>query len=207
MVKKADRPKHIVKRALELAAAGRWSSVSLRDIAEASDVSLAELHELYPSKVAIVRAHLRAIDETVLKTEFAFEADDSARDRLFDVLMRRFDALSEDREGVLSILHAMRCDPLAALCLADTFAGSMRWMLEAAGIRAAGPAGRMIVRGLCAVWLSTLRVWERDDSEDMAKTMAALDKSLRRAERLCAMLPGPRRRRAPEEPQENAAPA
>ena len=130
MVKKADRPKHIVKTALGLAAAGRWSSVSLRDIAEASDVSLAELHELYPSKVAIVRAHFRAVDETVLKTTFAFETDDSARDRLFDVLMRRFDALSEDRDGVLSILHALRCDPLAALCLADTFAGSMRWMLE-----------------------------------------------------------------------------
>lgn len=206
MVKKADRPKHIVKTALALAATRRWSSVCMREIAEASDVSLAELHELYPSKAAIIHAHFRSVDETVLKTKFAFDEDDGPRDRLFDVLMRRFDALSEDRDGVLSVLNALRGDPLSALCMANSFAGSMRWMLEAAGIRATGMPGRLVVKGLCAVWLATLRVWERDESEDMARTMAALDKNLRRAERLRAILPGPRRR-APEEPQEDAAPA
>ncbi|NKB56170.1 MAG: hypothetical protein GKS00_07520 [Alphaproteobacteria bacterium] len=205
MVKKADRPQHIIKSALGLAASGQWPSAGLRDIAEAADVSLAELHAIYPSKPAILRAYFNAIDATVLGAKFAFDKKDGPRDRLFDVLMRRFDVLSEDRDAVIAILNALRCDPLSALCLSAGLAGSMRWMLEAAGIKVSGPTGRLIVKGLTTVWLATLRVWQRDDSEDMSRTMAALDKNLRRAERLFALLPTGRRRTA--QPQQDASPA
>jgi len=207
MVKKADRPQHIVKTALGLAAAGRWSSISLREIAEAADVSLAEMHALYPSKTAVLKAYFASIDSAVLGTKFAFDDEDSARDRLFDVLMRRFDALSDDRDGVLSILAALRCDPLSALCLSAGICGSMRWMLETAEISGSGPKGRLTVQGLTALWLATLRVWERDESEDMARTMAALDKNLRRAERLRSMLPSGRRGGAGVDAEPDTAPA
>ena len=76
MVKKADRPQHIIKTALELAATGHWSSVSLRGIADASDVSLAEMYTLYPSKPAILRAYFALIDAAVLGTKFAFNDED-----------------------------------------------------------------------------------------------------------------------------------
>lgn len=208
MVKKADRPQHIVNTALGLAAEARWSSISLREIADAADVSPAEMYTLYPSKTAILKAYFASVDAAVLGTKFGFEEEDSPRDRLFDVLMRRFDALSDDRDGVLSILATLRCDPVSALCLSSGVCGSMRWMLEAAQIPVSGPKGRLTVKGLVALWLATLRVWERDESEDMARTMAALDKNLRRAERLRSMLPSPpRRSRRDEEPQPDAAPA
>jgi AcrR family transcriptional regulator len=186
MVRKADRPGHIIKAALELAAAGRWSRISLRDIAVAAGVSLAELHELYPSKSAILRAHFDAIDAAVLKDTAEFDPDDSSRDRLFDVLMRRFDALN--RDAIAAIVAATCRDPIAGLCLSAGLMRSMQWMLEAAGIRTAGPGGRMRVRGLAVVWLATARVWLRDDSEDGARTMAALDRNLARAERVALAL-------------------
>lgn len=207
MVKKADRPQHIIKTALGLAASGHWTSSGLRDIAEAADVSLAELHALYPSKTAILKAHFDSVDASVIGAKFAFEEADGPRDRLFDVLMRRFDALSEDREGVIATLNALRRDPITALCLSSGLPGSMRWMLETAGIKATGPSGRLIVKGLSAVWLATLRVWMSDDSEDMAQTMSALDKNLRRAERLYSFLPTGRQNRRPAEPEQGAAPA
>ena len=65
----------------------------------------------------------------------------------------------------------------------------MRWMLETAEISTSGPNGCLTVKGLVALWFATLRIWEGDESEDMARTMAALDKNLRRAERLSSMLP------------------
>ena len=188
MVRKADRPRHIIKAALALAAAGQWSRVSLHDIARAAGVSLAELHELYPSRTAILRAHFDAIDDSVLKDIAEFDPEDSSRDRLFDVLMRRFDAMSGDRDAIAAIVLAACRDPLAGLCLSAGLMRSMQWMLEAAGIRAAGPGGRMQVRGLAVVWLATARVWLRDDSEDGARTMAALDRNLARAERLSSAL-------------------
>lgn len=207
MVKKADRPHHIIKTALGLAASGHWSSSGLRDIAEASEVSLAELHALYPSKTAILKAYFDSVDAGVLGAKFAFDEADGPRDRLFDVLMRRFDVLSEDRDGVIAVLNALRRNPVAALCLSSGLPVSMRWMLETAGINTSGSSGRMIVKGLAAVWLATLRVWMSDDSEDMARTMSALDKNLRRAERLYSFLPPGRQTRRPAEPEQDAAPA
>ena len=60
---------------------------------------------------------------------------------------------------------------------------SMRWMLEAADISTGGIRGAVAVKLTAAVYLSTMRVWRRDDSPDFARTMAALDARLRRIER------------------------
>jgi AcrR family transcriptional regulator len=192
---------------MKLAAEGRWESVGLRDIADAAGVSLAELHERYPSKLSIIRAWSESVDAQVLAATTALDPDDTPRDRLFDVLMRRFDAMKDHRDAIASLAAAGMRDPLAGLCLSAGLMRSMRWMLEAAGIRAAGPRGRMLTRGLAAVWLATLRVWLNDDSEDMARTMAALDRNLGRAERVAGFLPGGRRRRhsAAAEPDASAA--
>lgn len=206
MVRKADRPRHIVETTLKLAAEGRWPYIGLRDIAAASGVSLAELHELYPSKTAILRAWADMIDAEVLAPATALDPEDSPRDRLFDVLMRRFDAMQDNRTAVAAILQATCRDPLAGLCMAPGLMRSMRWMLEAADIRTGGPKGGMITRGLVGVWLATLRVWLKDDSADMAATMAALDRNLIRAERLMSLLPAGRKRPTPEaEPDTVAA--
>jgi AcrR family transcriptional regulator len=207
MARKAQNPRHIIDTALKLAAEGRWDSVGLRDIADAAGVSLAELHDRYPSKTAIVRAWSAVVDAEVLAASTALDPEDSPRDRLFDVLMRRFDALKGQRDAVAAIAGASMRDPLAGLCLSAGLMQSMRWMLEAAGIRTAGPKGRMLARGLTAVWLATLRVWLNDDSEDMASTMAALDRNLKRAERIAGLLPSGRRRRRAETAEPDTAAA
>ena len=59
---------------------------------------------------------------------------------------------------------------------------SMSWMLEAAGMDTGGARGAMRVAGLSGVYLKTLKVWKKDDSPDLSKTMAALDKDLNRLE-------------------------
>ncbi len=55
-------------------------------------------------------------------------------------------------------------------------------MLEAAGIDTGGYKGAIKIAGLTALYLKTLKTWREDDSEDMAKTMAELDKNLERSE-------------------------
>lgn len=60
----------------------------------------------------------------------------------------------------------------------------MATMLEAAGLSASGCRGMLRVKGLSAIYLSSLKVWLKDESQDMAKTMAALDKKLNQADGL-----------------------
>jgi AcrR family transcriptional regulator len=203
MVQKADRPKHILDCALVAAATQGWASLSLRDIATASDMSLADIHAQYPTKHHILRAYIRTVDAAVLAGDPGpgnpeagdDQNEESPRDRLFDVLMRRFDALNENRDAVLSIMDAHARDPFAALAIAPCILCSMGVMLEAADIRADGFGGAIRAKGLLAVWAASIRVWRNDDSADMAPTMAALDKNLKRAEALIRRLPGPRGRK------------
>ena len=196
MVKKAEIPRHIVVTALELAATQGWRDTTLADIAEAAKLSLADVHAHYPSKDAILAAFAKGIDAEVLAARDPELGDQPPRDRLFDVLMRRFDALAPHREAMRAIVRDSLGDPRAALCGACILARSMSWMLEAAGLGAAGPCGLLRVKGLALVYVSVLRVWLDDDSDDMAPTMAALDRRLRQAESLVMLLRLPGRRRA-----------
>ncbi|MBY0337516.1 MAG: TetR family transcriptional regulator [Acetobacteraceae bacterium] len=168
-------------------AAHGWTGVTMRRVAAESGQPLAALRRRFPSPLALLAAHLRAVDGEVL----AGTVDDptsTPRDRLFDVLMRRLDALQPHRPGILRFLEDLPRDPLTALWLGGRLPGAMAWMLEAADIPSAGGPGLARAHGLAAVWLSTLRAWSRDDSQDLSASMAALDRALDRADRAARLL-------------------
>ncbi len=177
-----DLATRAIAAAMRLAAEQGWGKVSLNAVAAACGVSLAELYRRYPSRTAILAALARQADAAVLEGTSAADAKESPRDRLFDVMMRRYDALKPYREGIAAVVAAAPADPLALVCLCGQARRSMAWMLEAAGIPSGGPLGILKAKALGLIHLSVLRVWLNDDSEDLAKTMAALDKALRRVE-------------------------
>lgn len=198
-VRKAEIPRRVVKAALELAAKQGWRDTTLADIAAEAKVSLAELHGTFRSKAAILEAFVDQIDEAVLAKEDPDLAAQPARDRVFDVMMRRFEALRPYKEGVRAIVRDTSFDPVAAACTVPSVLRSMDWMLEAAGIGTTGVSGLLRAKGLAAIYGSTLQVWLNDDTEDMSRTMAALDRRLRRAENIASVLwPGAGGRRTGE---------
>ena len=186
--KRKDARQAIIESALTLAASRGWARVGLGDIAEAAEVSLAELRAEFSSKSAIVAAYAADIDGAVLAAHDPEMAGRPATERLFDVLMKRFDLLAAHKDGVGAIVRSCPCDPDAILCGPVTLRRSMRWMLEAADLSSAGLRGGIRVKALSALYLSMLPVWLRDDSEDMARTMAVLDRRLKRLDGLTRSL-------------------
>ena len=179
-------PDRVIDAALTLAATGGWRQLGLAGIAEEAGLTLAQLRSVFPSKAAILAGFVRRTDERVLAGGKA--EDGAARDRLFDVLMRRFDVLQPDRSAVRAIIRDSLCDPLAVLCQGPMLLCSMASMLEAAGLSSAGLNGALRTKGLALVYLVALRAWLKDDSTDLAKTMAVLDRGLRQAEKMAAFL-------------------
>ena len=201
-----DPAGRIIDAALDLAAVEGWSGLPMTRIAEAAGVTLAELHAAFPSKSCLLDAFIRRIDSQVLAGGPA-DAEDTVRDRLFEVLMRRFDALAPRKAAVAAILRDI-VDPTVGLVGLPALARSMAWTLEAAGLSPAGLGGLVRVQGLMVVYSDAVRVWLRDDTPDMAKTMAALDKGLRRAERLAKLAWGLTPfRRTPVQPTAGDPPA
>jgi len=143
----------------------------------------------FPSPTAVLMRFGRIADQAALT---GMPTDVSVRDKLFDMIMRRMDVLQAHRAGVSAVLRLLPGKPPLALLLGAATERSMRWLLDASGVRSSGIAGALRVRGLVAVWLWTVRAWQSDENADLSTTMAALDRALGHAERAAGWLGGSR---------------
>ena len=168
-------------------AAHGWTGLTMRRLAAEGGTDTATLRARFPTRLDLLLLHGRVMDQAVLAGTIPGQGG-SARDRIFDVLMRRLDAMQPHRAGILRLFEDMRRDPAIALALAPHIGIAMRWMLEAAEVEAKSCEARLMALGLAGVWLATIRAWAKDDSPDMGATMAALDAALDRAERIARPL-------------------
>jgi AcrR family transcriptional regulator len=187
-----DPKVRLVEAALALAAEQSWAKIAYADIARRARVPMADALALLPTKTAILAEFQRRLDRAMLQA--GESADGSARDRLFEILMRRFDALAPRREALRSIARSAPLDPAAAVCGWLQLVHSMRLALSVTGCPAEGIPGLIAAKGLAGLYLSVLPVFLADASADHAATMAALDRRLRCIETLSDCL----RARAPK---------
>lgn len=180
----------LVDAALTLAQEKGWRDLSMAEISAAAGVPLSEALQVTPSKTAILRAFSQMIDAEVLNNLDDEDGDEPARDRLFDVLMSRYDLLWRYRPAMRAILRDLPGDPGALLAAVSPALESVQWMLEAADIDTSGVRGALRVRAVGIIYAANLRVWLNEESHDMAKTMADLDRRLRRAEGLADQVSG-----------------
>jgi ubiquinone biosynthesis protein COQ9 len=178
MIDQSTTKGRIIEAALRLAADKPWLDVAMLDIAEAAGVTLVEMKKEFPSKAAILMGFSRAVDDVVLKGVTKRSPDTPARDALFEVLMARFDAMQPYRTGLRSIVGA----GLPDMATMQRLFSSQAWMLNAAGVPLNGVGGTVRVFGLTSVYAAVLRTWLDDDDVGQARTMAALDRRLRRGE-------------------------
>lgn len=172
---------------LHLIATQGWRDLSLADIAAEAGLDMATTHGIYPTKAAILLALARQSDHDILTSLADDPLEGGAKDRLFDLLMRRVDRLQQHRDAYLTLLRELPQTPFEATCLSRQVRRSMGLMLETAGISTSGLRGLVRVQGLVAIYLAGLHAWRRDDSEDLAKTMAEIDKRLGQAVRITEM--------------------
>lgn len=192
----------IIAAAFRLAAERGWARVSVAAAASEAGVALSDARRRFAGKHALLCRFGEALDARALAEP---PGEGPARDRLFDLIMSRFDAMKPHRAGVHALLRHLPTDPITALSLVCATKRSMRWMLGAAGLTAEGLRGEMRVKGLFAVWLWGLRAFERDESDDLSATMAAVDQALTRMHGLATWLSG--QRQAGPEQDESAVPA
>jgi AcrR family transcriptional regulator len=179
----ASEPDRIVDAMFARIPTEGWRQLSLASIAAASGMPILHVYRHFRSKQAILCAFFRRIDEAVLANPPAPEEGERPRDRLFDLIMRRFDALGPYKTALEVLGRELPSDPPSVLVTGAALLRSMHWMHEAADIAAGGVRGRIAVKLTTAAYLATIRVWRGDSSADLGQTMAALDARLRRVER------------------------
>jgi AcrR family transcriptional regulator len=168
----------LLAAALDQAAKKPWGDVTLLDIAEGAGVPLADLRTEFTGKTDIIAALLRAVDDEVLKRTPSRSEGQEKRDALFDIIMTRFDVLGPYKPALKSIYASGAAD----FSLAGPYLASQHWMLQSAGIGTDGATGALRVAGLGLTYASVFRIWLEDDDAGLARTMAALDRRLRRGQ-------------------------
>jgi AcrR family transcriptional regulator len=173
---------------LSLLAEQPFEQIGMAQIATNAKLSLAELRAEFASTLAILAAHIKEVDREVLSGQDADMAEESPRERLFDVLMRRLEILAPHRDAVRSLMRSAARNPGLALALNGLAVRSQQWMLTAADIGASGPKGMLRAQGLALLFAKVLRTWVDDDDEGHARTLAALDRELARGQRFAGLL-------------------
>lgn len=176
----------VFEAAMSIAAEGRWRGARLADIAERAGRDPAALSHVYRDKTAILEALAARIDTLVAEqVDEAFaDPDIPVRERLQELLLLRFEAMTPYKAGIAALLQDLPGDPMLAARGLPALGRAMTATLKDAGLHGGGPCGLLRVKGLSLVYLATLRVWLHDDSPDLAATMRALDERLLRLESL-----------------------
>jgi ubiquinone biosynthesis protein COQ9 len=172
-----------IRAALDLAEKRGWRDVILLDIAQAASMSLSDLRREFTCKSDIIRAFQKEVDAEVLAKAKAAGETQSPRDRVFDIIMTRFEVMAPYKPALKRISAYFCCRPGEAATLACSSLASQYWMLAGAGAKLEGPGGALRVTGLAAIYGKVFQVWLDDPSPALDKTMAALDKRLSRGER------------------------
>ena len=210
-----------IRAALDLAATRGWRDVTLVDIAQTASISLSDLRREFTSKNDIIRAFQQEVDAEVLAKAKAATETQSPRDRLFDIVMTRFELMTPYKPALRRISAYLCCRPGEAATLLCSSLASQYWMLAGAGAKLSGPGGALRVTGLASIYANVFQIWLDDPSPSLDKTMAALDQRLSKGERwlsgletacedlcrfACGFLPRGWKRREAEAPPPPAPP-
>jgi len=162
---------------LKLASKNSRSDIDLAMIAKDSGVSVDEVTTLYCSLEDIIWDIIARLDAEALSTE-EFSDEDSTHDKLFDLLMKRFETLQTHKEVLQNLMAPINGKDMGTLYVNTAIVRSMGWTLETAGVGTSGLNGEAKKRALAWIFGTALEAFLSEDDAGLPKTMMALDRGL-----------------------------
>lgn len=172
----------LARAALSLAASTPWIEVTLPRLAQEAGRPAGDFYGASVGEA--VDCVDEAFDRAIADKINALDPKQSVRDRLFDLIMHRFEAMEPHRAAVLSMEAGVDRDPVLLAAAHQRHVRCAKWILALAGLQADGMTGQARAQGLGVIIGQAKAAWRGDDAGDFAKTMASLDKNLRRAEEM-----------------------
>ena len=181
-----DPASTILDAALDLAAETGWAPLRLGAVADRLGLSLADIHEHYRDKDAVADALFRRAWQAMLAPLPEGFADRPMVERLHLLSMRWFDALAPHRKVTAQMLadKLYPSHPHHWVPMVFNLSRTIHWLLDAAGDESGGRRRQLIEIGMTGIFLATLRVWTRDDSESQQRTRDFLKARLESGDRL-----------------------
>jgi|AntRauTorckE6833_2_1112554.scaffolds.fasta_scaffold15160_2 AcrR family transcriptional regulator len=157
-----------------------WENLDFALIADHSEINADVIKLYFHSKADLYKSLMMLIDRRIEDEADKDLPGETPRDRLFELLMLRFDILNEHRAAYQHLFYQTFKDPKLFRTALPRFHESMDIMLRLADLNGRDGTGCPPLRttAVAIVFLNAARIWLDDDSKDMAPTMAELDRGL-----------------------------
>ncbi len=175
--KKKNQTEQQARAALDAIARYGWLGLELDHLRRGKNVSLISAIKAKKELLPLITNYI----DRRMQDNTSAAPDDSAADRLFEIMMARFDIFQEHRAAMTRLFREVPRDPSALATLMPCLHRSAGMIVAYGGSGKCPQLGRVVAGGVMA---ATARTWLDDASPDMSKTMAALSRHLARAQKI-----------------------
>ena len=183
MKNSSETEKNYIKKGFDLINDIGWDKFSIEKLSTKENIAVRDLKVFFKCKYSIVDKFSIMIDKNIeSKLRLEDFKDSSKKDILFELIMMRFDEMEEFKGSLAKILDVSKNKPLLASIITRNVMNTMDFFLELSNSYNNYAFDILKKNFLFFIYSITFKTWLSDDTEDLSKTMAELDKLLSTAE-------------------------
>lgn len=179
-IAKRDSESRLAAAAWRLLASRPWRQVTIASVARSAKLPWDEVLDVAPSRAELIAILLRQATRDAARRYRSDGNLESARERLFDVVVSWFEAQQPRKKAMRNLYRDLVREPLTLVALRGHIIRLSEGLLALAEVDT-GLSPTLGAAGLAAIIARAIAVWLKDDSE-MGRTMAQIDRDLRRLE-------------------------
>ena len=160
-----------------------WEAFSIEKLSVKENIPLNDLKVYFKCKYSIVDRFSKMIDKKIeSKLRIQDFNNSSKKDILFELIMMRFDEMEEFKSSLARVLDASKNKPLLISIITKNVLNTMDFFLELSNSYNNYAFDVLKKNFLFLIYSITFKTWLSDNTEELSKTMAELDRLLSTAE-------------------------
>ena len=183
MKNSSETEKNYIRKGFDLINDIGWNKFSIEKLSVKENIPVKNLKIFFKCKYSIVDKFSTMIDQNIeSKLRIEDFKDSSKKDILFELIMMRFDEMEEFKGSLAKVLDASKNKPLMISIITKNVMNTMDFFLELSNSYNNYAFDLLKKNFLFIIYSITFKTWLSDNTEDLSKTMAELDKLLSTAE-------------------------
>ena len=183
MKNSSETEKNYIRKGFDLINDIGWNKFSIEKLSAKENIPVKNLKIFFKCKYSIVDKFSTMIDQNIeSKLRIEDFKDSSKKDILFELIMMRFDEMEEFKGSLAKVLDASKNKPLMISIITKNVMNTMDFFLELSNSYNNYAFDLLKKNFLFIIYSITFKTWLSDNTEDLSKTMAELDKLLSTAE-------------------------
>jgi len=183
MKNSSETEKNYIRKGFDLINDIGWNKFSIEKLSVKENIPVKNLKIFFKCKYSIVDKFSTMIDKNIeSKLRIEDFKDSSKKDILFELIMMRFDEMEEFKGSLAKVLDASKNKPLMISIITKNVMNTMDFFLELSNSYNNYAFDLLKKNFLFIIYSITFKTWLSDNTEDLSKTMAELDKLLSTAE-------------------------